>query len=44
MEQLRRQNGKERNLRRILGAENALLDSEERNREYNIIKDVKNLF
>ena len=30
MEQLRRQNVKERNLRQNLGAENALLDSQEK--------------
>lgn len=44
MEQLERQNGKERNMGRLLGAENTLLHSKERKREGNIIKDLKNLF
>ena len=44
MEQLRWQNSQERNLRRILGAKNTLLDSEEKKREDNFIKDVRNLF
>ena len=44
MEQLRQHNAQERNLRRILRAENALLDSEKRKREDNIIKYVRNLF
>ena len=34
----------ERNLRRILGAKNALLDSEEKKREDNFFKDVTYLF
>ena len=44
MEQLRWQNAQEKNLRRIFGAKNALLDSEEKKREDNFIKDVRNLF
>ena len=51
MEQLRQQNAQEKNLNRILGAEETLLDLENRKqfkkgeeREDNIIKDVKNLF
>ena len=44
MEQLRWQNAQERNLRRILGAKNTLLDSEKKKRKDNFIKDVINLF
>ena len=44
MEKLVQQNPQKINLNRILGAVNALSDSEERKREDNIIKDRKNLF
>ena len=37
-------NPQERNLKSILGAINTFLDSEERKREDNIIKDARNLF
>ena len=39
---MRQQNTQERNLRRILDAQNALLDSEEKKWEDNIIKYVRN--
>ena len=44
MEKLRWKNAQKINLNRILWTINALLDSEEKKRKYDIIKDIKNLF
>ena len=44
MEQLRQQYAQKINLSRIVGAVNALPESEKRKREDNIMKDIKNLF
>ena len=44
MEKLRWKNAQKKNLNRILWTINALLDSEEKKRKYDIIKDIKNLF
>ena len=43
MEQLRRQNAQKINFNRIVGAVNALSESEKRKRQDNM-KDIKNLF
>ena len=44
MEKLRWKNAQKINLNRILWTINALLDSEEKKRKYDIIKNIKNLF
>ena len=44
MEQLRQENAQEINLNRILEVENALSDLEEKKREHNVIKSVRNVF
>ena len=43
IEQLRQKNAQKINSNRLLGTMNSLSDSEERKRECNIIKDIKNI-